>query len=122
MNKILRIRRAKAAAVSMKIRLPMMILVGAILCVVISPLAASAECRWEWLCDASGKDCQKGAVCDSVHDSMPPPPPVPRPVVGPSEPPPPTPGSAPEGATDCRQMRRCDIDGNCTWDTLCLCL
>jgi hypothetical protein len=106
----------------MKTRLSLKILAAIILSFVIWPLGVSAECRWEWLCDAQGEDCQRGAVCDSVDDIMPPPPPVAKPVVAPADPPPPTPGSAPEGATDCKQMRRCDINGNCIWDTLCLCL
>jgi hypothetical protein len=100
----------------------MKILVALILSAMIWPLGASAECRWEWLCDASGEDCSKGAVCDSVDDTMPPTPAIARPVVAPSTPPAPTHGRAPEGSTDCKQVRRCDIDGNCIWDTLCLCL
>jgi hypothetical protein len=106
----------------MDMRLSVKILVVLILWMAICPVGASAECSWEWLCDASGEDCEKAAVCDSVDDTMPPPPPVARPVVAPADPPPSMPGSAPEGSTDCKQMRRCDIDGNCIWDTLCLCL
>jgi hypothetical protein len=122
MKKNLTESKAKVATSSMGVRLPRKILVALILWAMIWPLGASADCRWEWLCDASGEDCSKGAVCDSVEDTMPPPPPVERPVVAASTPPTPTPGRAPEGSTDCKQLRRCDIDGNCTWDTLCLCL
>jgi hypothetical protein len=122
MNKILSVSKAKVAAVSKNVGLPMKILVSFILLSMIWPMGASAECRWEWLCDASGEDCSRGAVCDSVQDIMPPAPAIPKPVVAPSDPPPPTPGSAPEGSTDCKQVRRCDIHGNCIWDTLCMCL
>jgi|GEM_PF-3278683 len=122
MKKNLTESRTKVTTTSMDIRVPMMILVALILSAMIWPLGASAECKWEWLCDASGEECSKGAVCDSVDDTMPAPPPVARPVVAASTPPAPTPGSAPEGSTDCKQVRRCDIDGNCIWDTLCLCL
>ena len=122
MKKNLTVSKAKAATSSMDARLPIKILVALILWAMIWPLGAYAECEWEWLCDASGEDCQKAAVCDSVDDTMPPPPPVVKPVVAPSNPPAPTSGSAPEGSTDCKQVRRCDIDGNCIWDTLCLCL
>ena len=122
MKKTLTESKAKAVTISIDVRLPLKILVTLILTAMIWPVGASAECRWEWLCDASGRDCSKGAVCDSVDDTMPPPPAIARPVVAPSTPPTPTPGSAPEGSTDCKQVRRCDIDGNCIWDTLCLCL
>ena len=122
MKKNLTVSKAKVVTSSMDARLPIKILVALILWAMIWPLGASAECRWEWLCDSSGADCSKGAVCDSVEDTMPPPPPVERPVVSASTPPPPTPGNAPEGATDCKQLRRCDVDGNCIWDTLCMCL
>ena len=122
MKKNLTESKAKVATSSMGVRLPIKILVALILWAMIWPLGASADCRWEWLCDTSGEDCSKGAVCASVDDTMPPPPPVERPVVAASTPPTPTPGRAPEGSTDCKQLRRCDIDGNCTWDTLCLCL
>ncbi len=106
----------------MKKRLPIKLLVAFILSAMIWPVGVYAECEWQWLCDASGANCEKGAVCDSVDDIMPPPPPIARPVVAPADPPAPTPGSAPEGSADCKQVRRCDIDGNCIWDTLCLCL
>ena len=122
MSRIVTTNKAKVEAVSMDVRLPLMLLVAAILWVVICPLRAAADCRWEWICDESGLDCERGAVCGSVHDVMPPPPSDPQPVVGSSAPPPPNPGKAPEGATDCKQVRRCDIQGNCIWDTLCLCL
>lgn len=114
--------KAKDAAVSRDMRLPLKFLVAVTLWVVIWPVGVGAECRWEWLCDASGQQCQSGAVCDSVHDTMPPPPPLSKPVIAPSVPPPPTPGSAPEGSSDCKQVRRCDVEGNCIWDTLCQCL
>jgi hypothetical protein len=114
--------KAKAVTSSLNVRLPIKILVALILSAMIWPLGASAECRWEWLCDASGADCSKGAVCDSVDDTMPPPPPVERPVVSASTPPEPTPGMAPKGASDCKQLRRCAVDGTCIWDILCVCL
>lgn len=122
MKKNLTESKTRVATLTADVRLPMMVLGALILWAMIWPLGASAECRWEWLCDASGEECSKGAVCDSVEDIMPPPPAVARPVVAPSNPPAPTPGRAPEGSTDCKQVRRCDIDGSCIWDTLCLCL
>ena len=122
MKKNLTVSKAKVVTSSMNVRLPIKILVALILSAMIWPLGVCAECKWEWLCDASGEDCSRGAVCDSVDDTMPPPPPVARPVIAPSNPPAPTSGSAPEGSTDCKQLRRCDVDGNCIWDTLCMCL
>ena len=122
MKKNLKENKAKAPTISMDARLPIKILVALILTAMIWPAGVAAECRWEWLCDASGEECSKGAVCDSVDDTMPSPPPIARPVVAPSTPPAATPGNAPDGSTDCKQVRRCDVDGNCIWDTLCLCL
>ncbi len=122
MSKTVMTDKARVASVSMDMRLYVTILVAAVLWAMILPPGAGAECRWEWLCDDSGMVCQRGAVCDSVQDVMPPPPAEVEPVVTPSVAPPPKPGRAPEGATDCRQVRRCDIQGSCIWDTLCVCL
>lgn len=122
MSGIVKTGKAKVAAASMDPRLAMKLLVAVVLWVAICPLGASADCRWEWICDETGSDCERGAVCDSVHDVMPPAPAETQPVVGPSVAPRPKAGRAPEGATDCKQVRRCDIQGNCIWDTLCMCL
>ena len=84
------------------------------------PMGASAECTWEWLCDASGEGCSRGAVCDPVDDVMPPAPPDNRPVVASCAEPPRAVGAPPAGTSDCKQVRRCDSEGNCIWDTLCL--
>ncbi len=41
---------------------------------------ADAGCRWEWLCDQSGK-CALRPVCDSTLDIVPPRPPSVAPIV-----------------------------------------
>lgn len=103
-------------------RLYMKLLSAVILWAAIWPLGAGADCQWEWLCDESGLTCHRGAVCDSVHDVLPPAPAERRPVVGPSVKPLAKTGAAPEGASNCGQIRRCDGQGNCNWDILCECI
>ena len=84
----------------------------------IFPTSSEAGCRWEWLCDASG-DCIQAPVCDSTVEVPPVRPPEVAPVVPPDITPITPPTIPPIGTTDCHQVRRCDDDGTCVWDTVC---
>lgn len=80
--------------------------------------SAGAACRWEWLCDAAG-NCVHKPVCDSPLDIPPPEPPSVPPVPPPSVRPIQSPTIPPVGTHKCRDVRRCDSQGKCIWQTVC---
>jgi hypothetical protein len=83
-----------------------------------APSAASAACRWEWVCDGSGH-CAHVPLCDRSLDIVPPEPPSLRPIPPPAIRPIPRPTIPPIGTSDCTEVQRRNAEGRWVWETVC---